>query len=229
MDTDFDPDDTIGRRLGALRNWEPPAPDDDAWRRVERRRGRRRSRRYAAATLVVVMAAVATIAVVTSTRSPRRHAILVEPTEPTTSTAPRIVHELARAPMGNIVVSPAGPYHAGQTVRVDIGPSDLFRLEDPYNSRVAVCFPYRGGETCDAGIESLLLPTRGQRLPPGTGAFELELPGWVHTPTGLQPCAKLGCRLEITNDGEHFVGTAPLTIDSGPKPTEPVRINGVPQ
>ena len=42
MDTDLDPDDAIGRRFGALRTWDPPAPVDDAWRAVDTRRRHRR-------------------------------------------------------------------------------------------------------------------------------------------------------------------------------------------
>ncbi len=220
MDTDLDPDDAIGRRLGALRTWQPAAPADDAWRGVERRRGRRRARRYAFAAVAVLITAAASIAAVANLRPSDRTIVVTPPRQD-----PPIVRALTPAPVvDNITVVPPGPYRAGQTVSVRVGRSDTFQLEDPYNSNVSVCFPYRGGETCDAAVASRL--ARGP-FHPGSGIFDLELPGWVHTPTGLQPCAELGCRLEITNDGEHFVGTAPLTIDSGPKPGELVRLNGV--
>lgn len=220
MDTDLDPDDAIGRRFGELHTWKPSAPTDDAWRGVEHLRHRRRNRRYVAAAAAVVLVAVGTVAIVASTNSSNRRVTVIAPTDPP---VPPIVHVLTPAPVGNITVSPAGPYRAGQTVRAQIGRSDAFQLEDPYNSSVAVCFPYARGETCDPSVQSRPV-TIGR---PNVVTFDLELPGWVHTPTGLQPCAELGCRLEITNDGEHWVGTAPLEIDPGPKPEELARIEGI--
>jgi hypothetical protein len=219
MDTDLDPDDAIGRRLRALHTWVPSVPIEDAWQGVEHRRRRRRSQRYVAAAAVVVIAAVGTVAIVGSTRVSHRR-VIVAPNAPP---LPPIVHELGSAPAGAIKVSPAGPYRSGQSVSARVLPSDAFRLEDPANQDVEVCFAYGDGEICDGATQSRYLAgvlILGE-------SYDVTLPGWVHTPTGLQPCSAVGCRLEIANGNGARIGTPALVIASGPKPVEPARIDAV--
>src|SRR5580765_6045601 len=110
MDTDLDPDDAIGRRFGALRTWDPPAPADDAWRRVETRRRHRRARQYAVAAVVTAITVVGSVAAFANVRSSDRRSAVPPPRQ-----RPPSVRVRTPAPVvDNITGLRPGPYRAGQ-------------------------------------------------------------------------------------------------------------------
>ena len=191
MDTDLDPDDTIGRRLSALRTWEPPASAADAWRHIERRRRRPHAR---------------------GASRPRRSSWWSAPSRRAPSiAAPRPEHRretflgLTRwshgfctcsepAETGRLTVAPAGPIAAGAVLEVRFTEFSL-EVGDTFNTSMSVCFRWADGDPCNPSVDARFLGANG------VPTYRLSLPGWVYTAAGLRSCQAIGCRLEMTADG----------------------------
>jgi hypothetical protein len=171
-----------------------------------------------AAGVAVVAVAGATTAAIVARDSSSKRVTIVAPADPA------VVSVLPPAPVGdNITVSPAGPYGPGDRAYAvaTVTATESFRVDDPGNSNVELCFRYGAGELCDATVRTHYV---SEHEIGGPFPYEVWLPGWVHTPTGLRPCNEVGCRLEFQADDGSRVGTPPLAIEPGPRPSEPLRL-----
>src|SRR5436309_13527314 len=123
MDTDFDHDDALGHRMRALHAWQPVTAREEAWEHVQRRRRRARARHglLGSGTLLLAIATIALFVNFSFSNTPR-HVTVV-------GAAPVRDYRPA-APTGSIKVTTAGPYRAGQQVRVTITPTRTFRAAD---------------------------------------------------------------------------------------------------
>ena len=220
MNTDLDHDDRFGERIRALRAWEPASGTAQTWRRIEQRRRRTRIRRASCGAVVLVVAAGVAAVAVDRSLTTRERVSVVSPSPP----SPEPAQVLETAPVGALAITPQGPYRAAQQVNVTLAVSHAFTPDRPDSQGLAVCYPWGSGELCDATVQSHLVTENNA----GTSmTFELTVPGWVFTPTGLQACGVLHCRFELANADGTRIGTTAVDITSGPKPEDVARITSI--
>ena len=214
MPTDHD----LDRALQALARWDPAGPTDDAWRRITARRRARTARGATVAIVAVVVLAASGLWIARDPSGSERIRTTNTTLAPVLDAASRPIADPLPPALddGRLRVEPAGPYTAGQVVRLAM---DASIVGDWANDGPRLCFSWGDAETCDPAVWEV--NRLAGRLAGGDVVWILPLPGWVVTPGGPQPCVDVGCRATfLASDGAR-VGTPVLEIDPGPRPADP--------